>query len=144
MGNPTPIPAPDVEIPDLLDQDEVWRRIPPLKIVFDSNLQAFRPAKDNFVDNPTNRTPMSCFLARKCNDPHLVLKEHEGFALVAIKVGTLRGCNLRILDAHRDLLPPGHVHVVGEKTKQVQKKIALECRWVVEPSDEVKQRARNR
>lgn len=144
MGDQEPIPAADVEIPDLVDGDEVWRRIPPKKIVFDANLQAFRPAKDNFVDNPTSQTPMSCYLARKCNDPLKVLEGHEGFALVAIRVETLRGCGLRVLDAPRDHLPPGHVHVVGEKTRPVQKKIARECRWVVEPSDEVKTRARSR
>ena len=144
MGDQEPIPAADVEIPDLVDADEVWRRIPPKKIVFDANLQAFRPAKDNFVDNPTNQTPMSCYLARKCNDPRLVLDGHEGFALVAIKVETLRTCNLRVIDAPRDNLPPGHVHVVGEKTKQIQKKIARECRWLIEPSEELKEKIRSR
>ena len=144
MGDQEPIPANETEIPDLVDDDEVWRRIPPLKIVFDSTLQAFRPAKDNFVDNPSNQTPMSCFLARTCNDPLLVLEGHHGFALVAIRVETLHSCNQRIVDAHRDHLPPGHIHVVGEKTKQVQKRIARECRWVVEPSDEVKTRVRSR
>lgn len=144
MGDQYPIPAADVEIPDLVDDDEVWRRIPPLKIVFDANLMAFRPAKDNFVDNPTSQTPMSCYLARKCNDPLQVLAGHEGFALVAIKVETLRSCNLRVLDAPRNHLPPGHVHVVGDKPKQVQKKIARECRWVVEPSDEMKARIRSK
>jgi len=143
MGDREPIPAPDAEIPDLVDEDEVWRRIPPWKIVYDANLQVFRPAKDNFVDNPTSQTPMSCYLARRCNDPLLALEGHEGFALVAIRVETLRGCNLQVLNAPRDHLPPGHVHVVGEKTKQVQKRLATQCRWVVEPSNEVKEKIRN-
>ncbi len=143
MGEQNPIPALNLEIPNLADDDELWRRVPPEKIIFNATLGTFRPSKDCFNDHP-NRTPMSAFLARECRNPQLALEGNEGFALVAIKVKTIHECNQIIVSAQGDNLPPGHVHVTGKKTDSVRKKFAKECCWVVEPSDELKERARKR
>jgi|SRR5208283_1246432 len=143
MGEPNPSPTEHPEVPNLVDDDEVWRRIPPEKIIFDSTRNVFRPSKDSFNDHP-NKTPMSAFLAKECQDPNLALEGNAGFALVAIKVDTIHRCKQLILPAHAEGLPPGHVHIAGSKTDSTRKTFAKECRWVVEPSEEIKTRAKNR
>jgi hypothetical protein len=143
MGEQNLIPTVNLQFPNLADNDEVWRRVPPEKVIFDSNIGTFRPTKDSFNDHP-NGTPMSAFLARECRDPQAALEGNEGFALVAIRVQTIHECNQVVVSADREGLPPGHVHITGKKTDSVRKKFAKECRWVVEPSDELKEKARKR
>jgi len=143
MGDQEPIPAADVKIHDLVEDDEVWRRIPPQRFTFDSNRGIFRPSTDCFRDHP-NGTPMSAFLASECKDPVLALAGNDGFALVAINVRIVRECNQTVVPAQKDDLAPGHVHVAGNKSDSVRKRFARECRWVVEPSDDAKEKVLNR
>jgi hypothetical protein len=136
-------PEDPVTLPDMSDDDEVWRRVPPEKVVFDASNNTFRPSKDSFNDSP-NKSPMSAFLAKECMDPALALEGHEGFALVGVRIALLREKNLVVTPAPEPDLPPGHVHIVGRKTDSVRKALAKNCKWVVEPSDAVKQEAKEK
>jgi hypothetical protein len=117
--------------------DELWRRVPPDKVVYDENLDRFRPSKDSFNNHP-NGTPMSAFLASECRDPQLALEGHDGFLLVGFPVQLAVQCGQTIIPAPQPDLPPGHVHVAGAKTDSVRKKMSKGSRWVVGPSEELK------
>jgi|ERR1039458_4165970 hypothetical protein len=143
MGEPNPSPTEHAEVPDLVDDDEVWRRIPPEKVIFDSTRNTFRPSSDCFNNHP-NKTPMPAFLARVCKDPNLALEGNEGFALVAIRVDTMHRCGQLILPAYAEGSVPGHVHIAGFKSASTRKIFAKECRWIVQPSEEIKTKAKNR
>jgi len=132
-----------VALPELIDDDEIWRRIPPEKVIFDESRNVFRPSKDSFNDHP-NGTPMSAFLAKVCKDPLLAVHDHEDFALVGVRIKVLREKKLEIVAAPKPDLPPGHVHVVGSKTDSVRKALAKNFRWIIDPPDHVKSEAKKK
>ena len=122
--------------PTILDEAELWRRIPPRHCVKDENVGQVRPSKAAFNNHP-NGSPMSVVLADRVTesgrDPSAVLAGHAGFALAAITAGLARQCEQGVA---REPLPdePAHAVVFGKKTDSVKKRLARGSRWVVPPS----------
>jgi hypothetical protein len=123
--------------PAILDEADLWRRIPPKHFVKDDNLGQVRPSSAAFENHP-NGSPMSVVLAdaviASSRAPDAVLTGHEGFALAAITAGLARECEQGIA---REPLPdePAHAVVFGKKTNSVKKRLAKGSRWVVPPID---------
>lgn len=121
----------------ILDEAELWRRIPPWHFVKDENLGQVRPSKAAF-DNHPNGSPMSIVLADVVTEagrgPDAILAGHKEFALAAITAGLARECQQGVA---REPLPdePAHAVVFGKKTDGVKKKLAKRARWVVPPPD---------
>ena len=121
----------------ILDEAELWRRIPPWHFVKDENVGQVRPSKAAF-DNHPNGSPMSVVLAdaviESGRGPGAVLTGHEGFALAAITAGLARECQQGVA---REPLPdePAHAVVFGRKTDSVKKKLARGSRWIAPPLD---------
>ena len=125
--------------PTILDEDGLWRRIPPRHLIFDENLRCVRPTSAAFEDHP-NGTPMSVLLEktilREGRGPEDAVQRHEGFSLGAITAGLARECRQRVA---RDPLPdePAHALVCGKKTKGVRRTFAKQVEWVIPPPDRV-------
>ena len=123
--------------PTILDEAELWRRVPSWHFVQDENLGQIRPSKAAF-DNHPNGSPMSVVLAHVVAEtgrgPDAVLAGHKGFALAAITAGLARECQQGVA---REPLPnePAHAVVFGKKTNGVKKRLARGARWVVPPPD---------
>ena len=67
--------------PSILDEDSLWRRVPPCHFVPDHNEGVIRPSSAAFTDHQ-NGTPMSVSLAKETVEA-AVLEGHPGFALAA-------------------------------------------------------------
>lgn len=120
----------------IADQEEVWRRIPPDQIHWDGKLHRWRPESGMFSDS-SDGSPMSAGRAILYGSPRGILGDqgYPDHLLVAIDVAFLRELGLRVAsDPPAD--DPGHVWIVGRKTKAVKKKLAKAARWVVGPRDE--------
>jgi hypothetical protein len=121
--------------PTILDEAELWRRIPPWHFVKDENRGQVRPSKAAF-DNHPDGSPMSVVLAEMVTEsgrgPAAVLTRHEGFALAAITAGLVRTCEQGVT---REPLSdePAHAVVFGRKTDSIKKKLARGSRWIVPP-----------
>ena len=119
----------------IADDEELWRRIPPVHFIYDDNLKQQRPASAAFNDDKDG-DPMSVMLGslvrktgRSGSD---VLRNFPGYALATITAGLARECSQGIV---RDPLPeePAHALVFGDKPHSTRKRFAKECRWIVRP-----------
>lgn len=123
--------------PSILDDEVLFRRIPPLHHFFDENEQRYRPSSAAFEDDDDG-DPMSVYLStvilRENRQPESVLAGHEGYSLASITAGLARACDQTV---HRDPLPEelSHAVVCGEKRKpkntSPRKKFARAAAWVV-------------
>jgi len=119
----------------IVDDAELWRRIPRMWVIWDNNLHQMRPTSQAFQDHPSG-TPMSVVLAdvleERGDSPDKVLTGHPDFALASLTARLARACNQKVA---RDPLPdePAHALVVGKKSGSVRRRFATECRWVVSP-----------
>jgi hypothetical protein len=119
------------------DGTSLWRRIPPWHIIYDANIQRWRPSSAAF-DNDPDGQPMSVILSEILlaagRKPDTVLVGHPGYSLATISAGLVRACGQGIA---RDPLPtePAHGIVFGLKPKSVQRRLAKESAWVLPPSD---------
>jgi hypothetical protein len=129
------MPFPLLDDPTIPDDAPLWRRIPPLHVVFDHNLGRSRPSSAAFEDHP-NGSPMSVVLGREVLDAgrsaQSVLLGHEGFALASVLAGFVRTKGLGIV---RSPLAeePAHAEVFGSKTDSIKKALAKNSSWVVPP-----------
>ncbi|MEX0866918.1 MAG: hypothetical protein WD030_06130 [Pirellulales bacterium] len=127
-----------VDDQSILDEEELWRRVPPRLIIFDNNLGVYRPTSSAFVDSPDG-SPMSVVMASEAEKLNRtadsVLIGHEGYSLVSIKVSFVRSLNLGVV---RNPLPNEQAHalVFGNKTKSVQRKLAKSAIWVIHYQDQ--------
>jgi hypothetical protein len=121
--------------PSIEDAAHLWRRIPPLHVIYDNNLNRYRPTSDAFKDHP-NGSPMSVFLAavisRTGRTAEDALVGHEGYALSSFTAGLARHLEQGVA---RDPLPeePAHAVVFGRKSKSIRQKLSKQCTWVVPP-----------
>jgi hypothetical protein len=80
----------DTSIPD---EAELWRRVPPGHVIFDSNVGRKRPSKAAFDDHKDG-SPMSVVLAdlvlQSGRTPQHIVAGHDRFALAAFSVGLAR------------------------------------------------------
>jgi len=122
--------------PDILSEDDLWRRIHPLQIIMDNNEGRVRPSSQAFRDQE-----LSVFLARD-DTPERALQgfADKGFALAAITAGLARD-NAQTVWRDPTLIDPSHVVVEGKKKRTVDCVLALAARWVGEsppPPDRTK------
>src|SRR5882724_4978871 len=119
----------------ILDEADLYRRIPPNQIVRDENQGILRPSSQAFEDS-RDGTPMSVVLADVLSAagraPESVLIRLEGFALASITAGLARDCGQGVARDPTDD-EPAHALVFGKKTGSVRGRLAKECRWVIEP-----------
>ena len=123
----------------ILNDVELYRRVPPQWLVRDEKLGTVRPSSQAFQDSP-NGTPMSVTLSDVLTaagrEPLSVLNGHEGFGLASITTGLARECRQGIVRNPTEE-EPAHGLVFGKKTGSVKSRFAKESRWVVEPPETV-------
>ena len=113
-------------------QGQLWRRVPCSQTTVDAGRR--RPSTavfDDWKDELGEPDPISAFRAIRCVDPLVAMDGHaEGYGLISITEDIVRECNLNIVD--REVPgPPGHVLLVGTKTKSVRKRLANTAQWVI-------------
>jgi hypothetical protein len=119
----------------LRDEINLWRRIPPWHVIFDENLQRWRPSSAAF-DNDADGEPMSVVIAEEAlaqgRSPAALVVGHEGYGLASVTVGLVRACGQGVT---RDPMPdePAHALVFGPKPKSVQRRLAKGAVWVIPP-----------
>lgn len=117
------------------DEAALWRRIPQGWWIRDENLGRLRPSSAAFHD-PPNGTPMSVLIEEEVllsgRGPNDILAPFDGYGLASIRVSVVRECSLGVA---REPLPdePAHAVVFGKKTRRIQKTLATNCQWVVDP-----------
>lgn len=130
---------PHVDDLSILEDEELWRRIPPWHIVEDRNLGRKRISKAAFEDHPDG-TPMSVVLGQEVlaadRDAYSVISEHDKFCLASVTAGLARSLKQGVA---RSPLPdePAHAEVFGKKTDGVRKRFAKNAKWVIGPSVDV-------
>jgi hypothetical protein len=123
----------------LSDEAELWRRVPPGHVIFDSNVGRKRPSKAAFDDHKDG-SPMSVVLAdlvlQSGRTPQHIVAGHYQFALAAFSAGLARSKQQGVA---RDPVPgePAHALVFGKKTDSVKRALARGSVWVIEPPDDV-------
>lgn len=121
--------------PSILDDAELWRRIPPWHIVEDNNRGGKRISKAAFEDHPDG-TPMSVVLGQEVvaagRDRYSVIAGNDNFCLASVTAGLARSLNQGIVRKPRDI-EPAHAEVFGRKTDGVRKRFAREATWVIGP-----------
>jgi hypothetical protein len=96
------------------------------------NSNLFDDLKDEFGDTD----PISAFIAEKCEQPEVLLEGHEiGFGVVMLTQDLLSECNLAVVEKEAPG-PPGHVLLIGRKTKGIRKKLARRAEWVIDCPDD--------
>ncbi len=123
-----------VDNPSILDDDNIWRRIPPQHLIEDSNaLGGYRISSAAFDDSPDG-TPMSGFWERLHQQMGLnendALSGHENFSLASFKAKLARQLEQGIQhDPTEDA--PAHVLVFGPKRKPIKRGLAAGAHWLV-------------
>ena len=132
----------DTDDESILGDWRLFRRIPFAQggncphVVWNDNLKAWVPSSVAFNGYPDKPRVFSCHIESVLQDhglgPELVIEDASRFALVAFTAGEARGAQQVI---QRDPLPgdPAHAHVVGDKKKSLQKRLAKCAVWVIPP-----------
>ena len=122
--------------PTIGDDEELWRRIPPLWVIHDDTRGGWRPTSQAFHDHPDG-SPMSVFLAsvmlaaQRPPTDAIHGHEHKDFHLASISAGFARSLDqLVVRDPQED--EPAHGSVVGQK-KKACRKLAKAATWVIPP-----------
>lgn len=114
---------------------EIWRRIHPTFIIFDSNLGRHRPSSQAFKDS-SDGTPMSVLIGRivshSSRDEFSVLRSFPAEALSAFTARFARSQGQGVESAPV-AEEPAHAYVFGSKRKKIQAEFAKRAIWVVEP-----------
>jgi len=101
----------------ILDDADLWRRIPPWHIVDDSNRGGKRISKAAFEDHPDG-SPMSVFLGQEVlaagRDPDSIVASYDEFCLASVTAGLARSLKQGIVRKPRDE-EPAHAEVFGKK-----------------------------
>jgi len=117
------------------DHIRLFRRIHPDWIVWDENLNCYRPSSQAFNDSKDG-SPMSVhredILEGENREPGIVLAGFNDWALAALSAGTLRQNKQGIAS---DPLPDDRSHalVFGPKPPKVRKRIAKASEWAIRP-----------
>jgi hypothetical protein len=123
----------------ILDDAELWRRIPPWHVVEDKNRGRRRISKAAFEDHPDG-TPMSVVLGQDVlaagRDAYSVVARYDAFCLASVTAGLARSLNQGIMRKPLDD-EPAHAEVFGKKTDSVRKKFARAAIWVIGPAGDV-------
>jgi len=124
----------------ILDDAELWRRIPPAQIVLDQNHPdgpIRRPSTGAF-DNSSDEEAMSVLLAaivlEAGRTPRDTLIRFASFGLVGFTAGLVRA-HEQIVVREPEPEEPAHAAVVGRKSKALKRTLARTSRWVILPDD---------
>jgi hypothetical protein len=125
-----------VDDPSILDQHELWRRIPPYHLVADKNEGRVRISSAAFEDD-YDGDPMSTVLGSELlaagRAPESALPpDHDDFALASITAELARRKGQAIARTPQ-ADEPLHASVIGNKTSSVQKAFYRAARWVIRP-----------
>lgn len=117
---------------DIVNEDNLWRRIHPSFIVRDDNRNCFRPTRQAFTDES-----MSVYLERihleHGGTPESALDGYVGYFIAAINVSLARECNQRVFhDPIENNL--GHSVVEGAKPRATQRRFSRESTWIMPPA----------
>ena len=122
----------------ILDDAELWRRIPPWHVVEDKNRGGMRISKAAFEDHPGG-SPMSVIIGEEVlaagRQAHSVVAGYDNFCIASVTAGLARSLNQGIMRNPLDD-EPAHAEVFGKKTDSVRKKFAREASWVIGPDDD--------
>lgn len=125
---PHPLDDPSVE-----DDHDIWRRVHPSQIVYDSNLQRSRATSGAFQDSGDG-SPTSVLIAkmvlesgRSATD---VLTGIVGEGVVRIAAGDAREKGI-LIHIEEDDGEKAHAYLVGKKTRSVQNHLAGKAVWVI-------------
>ena len=129
-----------VDDPSIENYFRLLRRIPikfNLFIVWDNNIGDWKISSQAFRDH-NNGTPMSVHVKEILHENGLsvdsVLEGHEEFALAYFTAGAARDLDQAIVKDPKDGAP-AHAHVIGNKTKSVQKSFAKIAEWEIPPPE---------
>ena len=127
--------SPYIDDHTIEDDMPLWRRIPPMHVIFDENQGCWRPSSAAFDDHP-NGTPMSVILGQEVMNarrtPESVLEGHERLGLTSFTAGLARTNNQGVM--RKPLLTePAHAEVFGRKTKGVKRALAKGSMWIFRP-----------
>jgi len=115
-------------------EGQFWRRVPcDEQTTLDKTTGLKRPIGavfDDWRDALGELDPPSFYIATECKKPEIALAGHEGYGLIMVTNDLVAECNLKI--ERREMPgPPGHVVLIGPKTKGVRRKLAKKCVWIV-------------
>jgi len=113
--------------PTILNEDALWRRIPPWHFIRDDNAGRTRPSSAAF-----DEYDMSVVIAKNSRGSESALANHVGFALAAITAGLARD-NGQGVASDPTTEEPAHGIVFGNKTKTIKKRLAGAAEWVIPP-----------
>lgn len=76
----------------------------------------------------------SVYLGDEAGSPEAVMAGHQGFGLVAVSVGLVQECGLRVVRRPE----PGfsyHAVLVGPKTNAIARRLARAADWIIHVGD---------
>jgi hypothetical protein len=123
--------------PTIIDDTDLFRRIPPWHVYYDKNLSRWRPSSAAFEDD-ADGDPMSAYLssvlANEKRDPSTVLAGHEGYSLASITAGLAR-TNSQTVHPCPEPDENSHSAVCGDKGKNKKsapkRQFASNAAWFV-------------
>lgn len=117
--------------PSVLDDHELWRRVPAFWVVYDDNRKRFRPASAAF-QNSSGVKDMSVVLGTDHGNPEGAVSAPalSTHSLASVSAGFARGCN-QTLSRAPEPDEPHHGHVTGAKTGSISRRFAAESEWRV-------------
>ena len=131
------------DLPDdvtIVDDADIWRRIPPVHLVKDEDRQTLRISTAAFRDSP-DKSPMSVVLAEtvraagRTAESVVVGAEENG--IVAFAAGNARRLEQRLARTPTER-EPAHGSVIGnKKPRKVQEGLRDASTWVLRPPDHV-------
>lgn len=120
--------------PSIRDEAQLWRRINPNWMVFDENQGRSRVSSQAFQNLEGDK--LSVLLEELVREtgrrPEDLIASFPGFGLATISAGFARELQQGVIRAPEPD-EPAHSHLVGKKSKSVQKALARHAEWVVVP-----------
>lgn len=119
---------PDNDEYEYFDESDLLRRIHPEHIIFDKNLNEFRPTSQNFGDEKMS-VDIETILTANGLDWKCTLRNHDQYSLVRFPASLARGLTQTVYHC-RTLDNPAHGEVRGKKTGSVRSRFSKLSKWV--------------
>lgn len=113
---------------EFLEESDLFRRIPPEQIIFDHNINEYRPTSQNFDDEKMS-VDIEAVLVEKNLDWHFTLKGHEKFSLVRFPARFTRDLGQKMIFCPTPE-DPAHGKVLGRKTRSIRNNFVRQSKWV--------------
>ncbi len=120
----------------ILDDDNLYRRVPDVQIVPDDNTGELRPTSKAF-QNESGQKAMSVSHALKLEKhggkPHDLIRNYPHCCLASITAGLTRTHNQIVYydEIEEDI---SHTHVEGKKTKGCRRTFSKQAVWIIPPN----------